>query len=166
MAQVREATIDDAPAVEEVWERVAAEGEWIGTELPLRPGWQDRFRQAVASPNVAWFVVGVGGNVVGGIFVDDQGGLAHIGMAIIDGHRGRGLGAQLLDTAISWARDKGCHKVMLEVWPHNARARALYERAGFVEEGYLRRQYRRASGALWDAVAMGLVLDDIAPARP
>jgi RimJ/RimL family protein N-acetyltransferase len=44
------------------------------------------------------------------------------------------------------------------VWPHNDRAIALYEKLGFVEEGRLRRHYRRRNGELWDAVVMGLVL--------
>jgi putative acetyltransferase len=49
------------------------------------------------------------------------------------------------------------------VWPHNHPARQLYERFGFVEEGRLRRHYRRQNGELWDAIVMGLVLDDSSP---
>ena len=37
-------------------------------------------------------------------------------------------------------------------------ASGLYRKFGFVEEGRLARQYRRQSGALWDAVEMGLLL--------
>ena len=167
MAGVRRGTVDDAASVEFVWAEVAAEGEWIGTELPLRPGWQDRYREAIGSPDTVWFVAESDpDDVVGGIFVHDQGGLAHLGMAILDGHRDQGLGRQLLDAAVQWARDKRCHKMTLEVWPHNERARRLYERAGFVAEGHLHRHYRRNSGALWDAIAMGLVLDHEAPGRP
>jgi len=46
------------------------------------------------------------------------------------------------------------------------RARRLYERAGFLDEGYLTRHYRRRSGALWDAVVMSLILDEHSPGRP
>jgi RimJ/RimL family protein N-acetyltransferase len=45
------------------------------------------------------------------------------------------------------------------VWPHNTGARALYNTFGFDEEGYLRKQWRRANGELWDSVIMGLVLE-------
>jgi ribosomal protein S18 acetylase RimI-like enzyme len=171
---LRDATEDDAPAVAAVWEAVAAEGEWIGTEAPLRPDWQDRFRGAVAEPTSHWIVATADdgddvdvdvGRVVGAIFVGDDGGLAHVGMAIIDGHRGRGLGRRLLLAGIEWAAARGAHKVALEVWPHNDRARRLYESAGFVVEGLHPRHYRRRSGALWDAVSMGLVLDHDAPGR-
>jgi RimJ/RimL family protein N-acetyltransferase len=54
----------------------------------------------------------------------------------------------------------------LEVWPHNARARRLYQSAGFAEEGHLKRHYRRRNGALWDAVVMALILDNDSPGRP
>lgn len=65
-----------------------------------------------------------------------------------------------MDAAVGWARESGLHKLVLQVWPHNERARALYRKFGFVEEGYLRRHYRRRNGQLWDAVMMGLVLDE------
>jgi len=58
------------------------------------------------------------------------------------------------------------HKLALEVWPHNGAARALYRRLGFVDEGRLRRQYRRRSGELWDAIVMGLVVDETSPGSP
>jgi RimJ/RimL family protein N-acetyltransferase len=166
MSGVRDATEHDAPAVEAIWTAVAAEGEWIGTELPLRPQWQVGFRTAVADPASHWYVVEVDDVVVGAIYVGHEHRIGHVGMAILDGHRGAGLGRQLLTRAIAWANEQGCHKVTLEVWPHNARARGLYESMGFVDEGYFRRHYRRNSGALWDVVAMGLVLDREAPGRP
>lgn len=159
------ATAGDEAAVERVWAEVAAEGEWIGAEAPLRAGWGERFREALAAPESCWFVADEDGRVVGGVFVEEQIGIAHLGMAIVEGHRGAGLGRRLLDAAVGWARERGCHKVGLEVWPHNTRARRLYERAGFVEEGYLRRHYRRRNGELWDAVVMGLILDDASPGR-
>jgi putative acetyltransferase len=152
--------------VETLWAQVAGEGEWIGAELPLRPDWQSRFRDAIRSSDAAWFLAERDGLVVGAIFVQNEQGLAHVGMAVQDRYRGQGIGKCLLDAATDWARDRSCHKIALEVWPHNERARKLYERAGFTDEGYLRRHYRRRNGALWDAVAMGLVLDRVSPGRP
>jgi hypothetical protein len=35
-----------------------------------------------------------------------------------------------------------------------------------VEEGRLRRHYRRRNGELWDAVVMGLVFDTTTPGSP
>jgi RimJ/RimL family protein N-acetyltransferase len=166
VAEVREAVPGDAEAVKAVWAQVAAEGEWIGTELPLQPGWGDQFRAALAAPESSWSVAEVDGYVVGGVFVHEERGLAHLGMAILEGYRGVGLGRILLTAAVDWARNRGCHKVTLEVWPHNARARRLYQSAGFAEEGHLKRHYRRRNGALWDAVVMALILDNDSPGRP
>ena len=168
MVTVRPATTDDAEGARDVWEEVAGEGEWIGTELPLHPQWADRFRAAVDGPGETWFVAkdDAGGKVVGAIFASASIGIGHVGMAILATHRGQGLGRRLLDTGIAWTRERECHKVTLEVWPHNERARALYRSAGFVDEGYMRRHYRRKNGALWDVVAMGLILDETAPGRP
>jgi RimJ/RimL family protein N-acetyltransferase len=52
------------------------------------------------------------------------------------------------------------------VWPHNAAAIALYRKVGFQVEGRRRRQYRRRNGELWDAILMGLVLDEVSPGSP
>jgi ribosomal protein S18 acetylase RimI-like enzyme len=166
MGTVREAVPAEAAAVEAVWAAVAAEGEWIGMELPFDRGWRDRFLAALAAQDSAWFVADVGGHVVGGVFVQAVRGVAHFGMAIVEAHRGIGLGRALLNAAVGWARDRGCHKVTLEVWPHNTRARQLYRSAGFADEGYLRCHYRRKSGALWDAVIMAVILDKDSPGRP
>jgi RimJ/RimL family protein N-acetyltransferase len=80
-------------------------------------------------------------------------------MTIAAPWRDRGIGKALLERAIAWAKDVGHYKISLEVWPHNTGARALYNTFGFDEEGYLRKQWRRANGELWDSVIMGLVLE-------
>ena len=133
---------------------------------PASPGWGDRFRAALTAPESSWFVAEVGGLVVGGIFVQDTHGVAHLGMAVLESNRGAGLGRSLLNAAVGWARDRGCYKVTLEVWPHNTRAIGLYEKLGFVIEARYRRHWRRRDGSLWDALAMGLVLDEDAPGGP
>ena len=45
--------------------------------------------------------------------------------------QGTGLGAQLLDAALSRARTAGARRVLLGVYAGNARARSFYERRGF-----------------------------------
>jgi RimJ/RimL family protein N-acetyltransferase len=44
------------------------------------------------------------------------------------------------------------------VFAHNSAAIALYRKYGFREEGRRIKQYRRASGELWDSIVMGLQL--------
>jgi ribosomal protein S18 acetylase RimI-like enzyme len=79
-------------------------------------------------------------------------------MAIAEGWRGRGVGTALMEGCVHWARERGVHKLALQVWPHNDAAIRLYEKFGFEREGVLRAHYRRQNGELWDAIVMGLLL--------
>ena len=67
--------------------------------------------------------------------------------------RGPAVGGRQLGRATGatrWRSRSGCD---------NEAALALYERHGFVREGYLHRHYPRRTGEVWDAVVMGLVLE-------
>jgi GNAT superfamily N-acetyltransferase len=55
-------------------------------------------------------------------------------LAVASGHEGRGIGHALLAHAEKWARAHRCGLLTLSVFPGNARARALYERTGFVPD--------------------------------
>ncbi len=52
-------------------------------------------------------------------------------LAILAAREGQGIGRALLDYAAAWAREHGAAALTLNVFPGNARARALYERAGY-----------------------------------
>jgi RimJ/RimL family protein N-acetyltransferase len=61
-----------------------------------------------------------------------------LGMGVHRDARRQGLGGQLLDTALDWARTQpGLDWVDLEVLSNNVPARRLYERCGFVFAGEL-----------------------------
>lgn len=167
---IRRATLGDVEDILDLREAVAGEGVWIGAELPLdRDGDRVKHRTTIQAQDegaAVFLVAEVDGRLVGSLALLTGAGVGDLGMNIADGHRGKGVGAALLDASVAWARTAGLHKVELEHWPWNHRARALYERFGFVEEGYRRRQYRRKDGSLWDSVLMGLVLDHDAPGHP
>ena len=55
------------------------------------------------------------------------------GMAVDEAHRGRGIGAGLLDEAERTCRQLGLEKLSLIVFEKNVGARRLYERHGYVE---------------------------------
>lgn len=167
-AAIRRAATEDLTAVVLLRERVAAEGLWLGTEATAadRPEVLANLAARLDVPNAVLLVAEVDGTIVGFLSCEHRRGLADLGMFVDGAHRGHGIGGLLLDAAIAWARDEHCHKLTLEVWPHNERARRLYVSAGFVDEGRFRRQYRRRNGELWDSVAMGLVLDEESPGSP
>jgi RimJ/RimL family protein N-acetyltransferase len=165
---VRPIEPDDADGFIAVFESVAGEGKWIGTELPVDAERHTRWRAFAEQPSEDLFTnVAVDGErVVGFSHIYLNRGRADLGMALLADYRGRGIGGRLLDGCIEWARMRGAHKIELEVWPHNTAARRLYERSGFVVEGRRRRRWRRNSGALWDSIEMSLVLDETSPGSP
>lgn len=59
----------------------------------------------------------------------------HVGvLAIAREVEGLGLGRALLATADAWGRARGHDRITLHVFERNARARALYERAGYAPD--------------------------------
>src|ERR1041384_6680734 len=156
---VREAVAADAEALVDLYESVAAEGRWIGGEVPI-----DRDRhvagrlERIDDPTAVILVAEGDGQIVGELGMTTHGGRAELGMEIADGWRARGVGSALMDAAIAWARARDLDKIALQVWPHNDAARALYRKFGFEEEGLLRAHYRRRNGEAWDVIAMGLLL--------
>jgi putative acetyltransferase len=158
MAQfaVRPAAADDATAMAKLFAAVAEERDGIATEPPVDV--EKRAEQFAGS--IAGSVVGVAdGQVIGMLHVDaTRHGFGEIGMLVDRDWRGRGAGSALVMAAIDMAREQGLHKLCLEVFAHNTAGIALYRKCGFVEEGRRTRQYRRASGELWDTIVMGLEL--------
>lgn len=152
----------DLDGAVELLAKVAAERRWIATEPPVdraarKRAYREDFLEHPASGRM--FVAVHGDDMIGAAGVTGT-GLIDLGMSVDPQWRGRGVGSALLEACIEWARDAGAYKIALQVWPHNRAALALYEKFGFEREGYLRKQWRRSSGELWDAIVMGLVLDD------
>lgn len=52
-------------------------------------------------------------------------------------HQGRGIGTQILDHHISWARERGCNRIELDSAFHRKDAHAFYEHRGFQSRAYL-----------------------------
>ncbi len=128
---VRPATAADIDRLVELYAAVADEGRWLGGEGPVdtddhRRRWEARLASGDGVPLVAE----ADGVVVGQVNVDlTPYGVASLGMLVDRGWRRRGVGSALVRAAIDAARAHGCHKVSLQVWPHNEAALALYRRS-------------------------------------
>ncbi|BDD72289.1 MULTISPECIES: GNAT family N-acetyltransferase [Streptomyces] len=71
--------------------------------------------------------------------------------------RGRGLGSEATRLIVGHAFERvGLHRVQLEVYADNARARRVYEKAGFMVEG-VRREAALRGGAWVDGVLMAVL---------
>lgn len=78
-----------------------------------------------------------------------------LGMGLVAGHRGRGIGYQLLKQTLEAAAPV-FERVELDVYGSNLPAIRLYEKLGFVHEGSRRRAIVR-DGAYQDILTMGLL---------
>ena len=155
---VRPARAEDARAMAELFAAVAAERTGIATEPPV----DIDERTAVFAAGMAeagTFVAVAGDQIIGLIRIKpSRHGFGDLAMLVDRDWRGRGAGSALVRAAIDWARGQGLHKLSLEVFAHNEAGIALYRKSGFAEEGRRPSQYRRASGELWDAIVMGMML--------
>lgn len=154
--EVRPAAAGDAQAMAELFAAVAEERTGIATEPPV-----DISARAAMFTGITYgsLVAVADGQLVGLLHIEvSRHGFGELGMLVDRGWRGRGVGSSLVAAAIDWADEHGLHKLCLEVFAHNEAAVALYRKCGFVEEGRRPRQYRRASGELWDSIMMGRAL--------
>jgi ribosomal protein S18 acetylase RimI-like enzyme len=152
--RVRVAEDADRLPLATLFAAVAEERDGIATEPPVDiDAWAARWTLDGTLVAVA------DDDLVGSLHVDvSRFGFGEIGMAVARDWRGRGVGTTLIAASIAWARERGLHKLSLSVFAHNERAISLYRKVGFVEEGRRVKQYRRASGELWDAIEMGFLL--------
>jgi RimJ/RimL family protein N-acetyltransferase len=158
---VRRAEPSDAPGLTELGDAVGAEPEgWLVTTNGWRSAADERryLRAIRRYPHAAVFVAEDDGRIVGRLSVarDQHPASRHVadlGLIVAATHRRRGIGTALLDAALEWARESGVRKLELHVFPWNEAAIALYERFGFVREGYRHAHYRRGDEYV-DAILM------------
>jgi len=74
---------------------------------------------------------------------------------------GRGIGTAALRWSIEWCFNAvKAHRLWLEVVESNLRARAVYERVGFIYEGAYRDGFRNADGSFQHLCIYGMLASD------
>ncbi|OGB28789.1 MAG: GNAT family N-acetyltransferase [Burkholderiales bacterium RIFCSPLOWO2_12_FULL_61_40] len=89
-------------------------------------------------------------------FGDARAHVGTLGIGLIPNARHCGIGAQLMQAALSAAWAQGLSRIELTVRVDNPNARALYARFGFVNEGLHRRAFC-IEGDFFDSYAMALL---------
>ncbi len=145
----------DVDAVLLLFDSVAAERMWIGTEPGYdRQKYRDMLGFSLSNGN-GMFVAQQLDAIVGVITEYRHDPYGHtIGMLVDEQHRGQGVGGALLGQLIAWARGRGIPHLSLLVFPHNERALALYRKFDFVEVDSQAARISRRNGETWDAMLM------------
>lgn len=149
----------DIDAVLLLYDRVADERMWIGTE----PGY-DRLRLAglIAGGidrGEGNFVAAIGGETAGAIMTFEHAEYGTmIAMLVEQRYRGIGAGRALMDAAIAWGVRRKVPELSLFVFPHNEAARRLYRATGFTEVERFPHDVTRHTGDVWDTILMRKVL--------
>ena len=112
----------------------------------------------------AWFVIEVGGKVVGdcGLHdIDRRSRVAALGIGIYDAdYVGHGYGRAAASLLLDWGfRFENFERIWLTTWATNERAIRCYRALGFAEEGRMRRQLY-INGQRIDTLMMGLLRDE------
>lgn len=126
----------DDPAMADIIRGVMTEFGADGPGFSIHDAEVDRMHEAYSGDRAAFFVVDLGGRVIGGAGVAPlDGGEAHVcelkKMYFLPEARGRGLGRAMLDQCLDAARGIGFRLCYLESLERMTAARRLYERAGF-----------------------------------
>jgi len=79
-----------------------------------------------------------------------------LGVGLIPSARHSGIGAKLIEAALSKAWNSGYTRIELTVRTDNANAKALYERYGFVVDGMHQNAFC-VDGIFYDVYAMALL---------
>ena len=110
-----------------------------------RRKWEQHFRRKIerfveGNRTEKWVAEGTSGEFLGYLILGESSFLTQETHAFVydiwvaPDHRGKGIGKALIEWAAGWARERGHHKIKLEVGEGNARARHVYESTGFREE--------------------------------
>lgn len=167
-AILRSGVETDGAAVFEQFTRAHGETDYLLSypdENSFNAEQEGRFlKRKAESDNEVEIIALVDGRVVATAGVDAIGAKyklrhrAEFGVSVLQAYWGLGVGRALLDACIECARKAGYSQLELEVVAENARAVAMYKRAGFVEFGRNPRGFKSRISGYQELISMRLEL--------
>lgn len=149
--QLREITGGDATAFSDLLVNLARESDYtLLTDWEYQAGAEsqaDRTRHIIESDSQQLILAEVESDLAGfvavtqGIFQrNTHVGSLMIGVRVV--HHGRGIGSELMQSALDWCARRNIERLELTVAENNRGAIALYHKYGFVQEGLKKDAYR------------------------
>ena len=159
-AAVRVATADDLEFIRAT-ERLPGYDVLVGQ-------WElEEHVRALARPDTRYLVAGPPGAALEGFVILQPFGDPHEGSKvkrIAVTRPGCGFGTALLIETVRWVyAHSSDERVWLDVFSHNERARHVYRRVGFREDGLLRQGYLMPDGSRADRVLMSVLRREWSP---
>ena len=150
-SEVRQGTLDE---IDELAQLATEAGETTWRAETFYPACRGDERERV-------FVCRADGAVIGyavmALEVDD---CALYSIAVKPSHRRQGLARTLFNAGVSWARESGKSRCVLEVRVSNTGAIQLYEKLGFRRDGIRKNYYPTQTSQREDALLMSLNLEN------
>jgi len=149
MLEIREAKVEDAAVILDYVEGVSGESDYLTFgpgEFEHTLAEEEQFLHNFYESYNQIMLLGLLDGEIASVLSFSAGRRARVrhfgefGISVREAYWGLGIGAQMLDALIAWARDTGViKKINLRVRTDNTRAIALYEHKGFTIEGTIRR---------------------------
>ncbi|MBI2603192.1 MAG: GNAT family N-acetyltransferase [Deltaproteobacteria bacterium] len=163
---IRSASKDDAKHLIDLGKAIAAEKIYTMTdvdEIPSDLSEEIKWIEKYSSNTNNLLLVAETDNKLVGVCDFEAGSrrrISHtgrLGLGVAKEFRGLGIGEFLLTTVIEWATDHNTiEKLCLTVHHDNDRAKVLYEKLGFVEEGIIKRDIKYSEKKYVDSILMAL----------
>jgi ribosomal-protein-alanine N-acetyltransferase len=162
--KIRSAVPEDAPGIVAIIATVAAERIHSAIERAWTVEQERRYVESLSRREVIHVAVDDSGQIVGlqalSLWSSTLTSMTHVGEVgtfLLPEWRARGVGRQLWDATLPFARTAGYRKLVIQVRGSNTTAQAFYRRLGFADCGRLARQVM-IDGVEDDEVLMELFL--------
>lgn len=138
---------NDASILVDVMCQLSLENDFMMYENHEVPTPEVMYRRLVGGRKTAkekFFLVQTESQAVGYVLVFRGSSVRNFGsgtivLGILKDHQGKGVGSQLMQAAITWARHHNLYRLQLQVHLQNERALSLYKKFGFEIEGVLKK---------------------------
>lgn len=165
---IRKAELRDAANIVKAEQKIAQEpGFFCSQPSELS---EQNVKNTIESSNGIYFVAECNGSIAGHAFLEiiplqSLKHIAQLNIAVHKGFQNRGIGTQLMDRIIEWAKEsESIEKIELNVRASNTQAIVLYKKMGFLEEGCLKRHVKTSNGYI-DDILMALHVKGALPDR-
>ncbi len=126
----------------EVFEDNATYDDDLDLDFPYSRVGEEYYQAAVSSPDHVCFLAEIKGEVVGYLAAEEQKidyrksryvELANMGVS--PQFRSQGIGEQLIQALLDWAKDHGYDRIFVSAYASNTKAIVFYQKNGFREIG-------------------------------